>query len=319
VKAIFLIFVVLLSQFSAMAEDKEPEFRFDEKTALEAALLRPTEYTVVDRMAALRRHELNLDNIVAEYHRQPENQQDYYNKICKEEACLIVDTHVLSKEEIYGSSPEEDMMEASFGVTGIKLISKEEDKKKWQVRYFRANYADANLADLLVGEKWEVQKPRSSIDGVEIGRFIFQGDEGKNKLLIKAGLNHHREEVDGEKVDYDSYMVGIEYQRIFKVYGQRLRFTFTEGQSYSERVPHYEGIETARNNDGRTSKFMNFLGVSIGINVGDTLGVFGIVALEDCFLETYIWHRSGIFATVDAYNNIKGGSNFIGAATSCSF
>lgn len=323
-KAYLLIISILFSHFTAVAKAPHGDetLRFDDAYALEHALAYDHEPYIIKRNNTFQVDQFEIAALVEKYRQQPAGEQEYYDQVCQEDACLIIETHILNQEEIYGSNNAEDMVETQFGVTSIKLISKESAEsqsdaaKKWQVRYFKAHYADANLGELLIGEKWEVQRPHSTVDGVEIGRFIFQGTEGKHKLLIKAGLNHHQEEVEGEQVEFQSYMVGVEYQRIFKVYGKRIRFTFTEGQSYSERVPHYEGMETAADNEGRTSKFMNFLGISIGANLGDT---FGIMALEDCYLETYIWHRSGVFATVDAYNNIKGGSNFIGAATSCSF
>jgi len=85
---------------------------------------------------------------------------------------------------------------------------------------------------------------------------------------------------------------------IFKNY---VRVGFGEGFSYTTSILRVEYLE-AQEEDGKNSKFLNYLDISIDFNIGK------LVNQNDLYLGFLIKHRSGIFGLI---NNVEhGGSNY---------
>ena len=85
---------------------------------------------------------------------------------------------------------------------------------------------------------------------------------------------------------------------IFKNY---VRVGFGEGFSYTTSILRVEYLE-AQKEDGKNSKFLNYLDISIDFNIGK------LVSKDDLYLGFLIKHRSGIFGLI---NNVEhGGSNY---------
>ena len=64
------------------------------------------------------------------------------------------------------------------------------------------------------------------------------------------------------------------------------------------------------------SRLLNYLDVSLDLNVGDLIRNEGARA---CTLGLVISHRSGVFGLVDIFGNVNNGSNYNTAALECGF
>jgi hypothetical protein len=76
------------------------------------------------------------------------------------------------------------------------------------------------------------------------------------------------------------------------------------------RVPALE-TENVTRNDFKPSEYLNYLGPSIELNLGD---VVPWDPLADLWLGHTIHHRSAVFTTAQQFGRIKGGSNYPGVS-----
>ncbi|RHW77439.1 MipA/OmpV family protein [Colwellia sp. RSH04] len=86
----------------------------------------------------------------------------------------------------------------------------------------------------------------------------------------------------------------------------RWRLGFAEGLSYVSDVTYIERNEMEEKGY-RPSELMNFLDLSLDINLGD---IFNAPALKKTWLGYSIHHRSSIFEQASQFGRIKGGSNY---------
>lgn len=86
----------------------------------------------------------------------------------------------------------------------------------------------------------------------------------------------------------------------------RLRLGAAEGLSYMSDVTYIEKAEMEEKGY-RPSDLMNYLDLSIDINLGD---IFNANALRDTWLGYGLHHRSAVFEKSSLYGSIKGGSNY---------
>lgn len=86
----------------------------------------------------------------------------------------------------------------------------------------------------------------------------------------------------------------------------RWRLGFAEGLSYVSDVTYIERNEMEEKGY-RPSELMNFLDLSLDINLGD---IFNAPALNKTWLGYSIHHRSSIFEQASQFGRIKGGSNY---------
>ena len=93
------------------------------------------------------------------------------------------------------------------------------------------------------------------------------------------------------------------------------RIGIGEGVSYAWRVPDVER-QWAREHDEQTNRLMNYLDVSLDLNVGD---VIRNERARACTVGLVISHRSGVFGLVDLFGNVHNGSNYNTAALECGF
>jgi len=74
--------------------------------------------------------------------------------------------------------------------------------------------------------------------------------------------------------------------------------------------------DEARRHDRNTSRLLNYLDVSIDVNLGDLIRV---KPLGGCWLGFLIDHRSGAFGLIDIFGSVNGGSNYNTGYVECEF
>jgi len=101
----------------------------------------------------------------------------------------------------------------------------------------------------------------------------------------------------------DSYELAM-FLKLFyepKIFKNYVRVGFGEGFSYTNAIVKVELLE-AQDENGKNSKFLNYLDLSIDFNIGK------IFNQSNLYMGFLIKHRSGIFGLI---NNVKhGGSNY---------
>jgi outer membrane protein len=120
-------------------------------------------------------------------------------------------------------------------------------------------------------------------------------------FYAKAGLSYYDEGTYKNAEGADIYIKAIWNFDFLK---NRVRLGFGEGVSYTSRVLMAEYFDATSNNDN-TSKFLNYLDISLDFDLGRLVRY---KPLEDMYVGFVIKHRSGIFGLI---NNVKhGGSNY---------
>jgi len=120
-------------------------------------------------------------------------------------------------------------------------------------------------------------------------------------FYLKSGLSYYDEGRYKNAYGADIYIKAFWN---FDFAKNRVRLGFGEGISYTSRVLMSEYFDATANNDN-TSKFLNYLDISLDFDFGRLVGS---TSLRDLYVGFVIKHRSGIFGTI---NNVKhGGSNY---------
>jgi outer membrane protein len=101
-------------------------------------------------------------------------------------------------------------------------------------------------------------------------------------------------------------MIRVAFNLWFKPLPVKFRIGFAEGLSFANPVPSMEQREMDTK-EFRSSKLLNYLDFSFGLNMGD---IFRADSVQDLWFGYSIHHRSGIFTSSSAFGRIKGGSNY---------
>ena len=187
-------------------------------------------------------------------------------------------------------------------------------KPYWRFAYGWAT--PSSMGDILV--RWDVEDDPQNNQMVS----LFYGHPVADSLFtvesfdvyFTPGFVYHRPAdpyTDPDTgITYDSQPT-TEYVLAFKLYWNlkwpiHWRLGGAEGISYAKDVTNLE----QRNMDTkgyRESNLMNFIDVSIDLNLGD---LFKAESVRNLWFGYSLHHRSSIFETSSAFGRIKGGSNY---------
>ena len=187
-------------------------------------------------------------------------------------------------------------------------------KPYWRFAYGWAT--PSNMGDILL--RWDVEDDPQNNQMVS----VFYGHPVADSLFtvesldvyITPGFVYHREAdpfTDPDTgITYDSQPT-TEYVLAFKLYWNlewpiRWRLGGAEGISYARDVTNLEQREMDKKGY-RESNLMNYLDVSLDLNLGD---LFNTNAMRDLWFGYSLHHRSSIFETSSAFGRIRGGSNY---------
>ena len=185
----------------------------------------------------------------------------------------------------------------------------------WTVRINGGYATDKDLGQITTGEV-EVDEDESSMIGIDIGRPLV--DNWRDwpvdfawRMGVQRWLDHGAGAAGFAQTAYlKMYVRPFPWEHVVST-----RIGFGEGISYAWRVPEIER-RWARDHDDDTSRLLNYLDVSLDVNVGD---VIRNERARACTLGLVISHRSGVFGLVDIFGNVHNGSNYNTAALECGF
>lgn len=187
-------------------------------------------------------------------------------------------------------------------------------KPYWRFAYGWAT--PSNMGDILL--RWDVEDDpqNNQMMSVFYGHPVSDSLFGVESLdvYITPGFVYHRPAdpyTDPDSgVTYDSQPT-TEYVLAAKLYWNlkwpiRWRLGAAEGISYVKDITNLEQRELD-NKGYRPSNLMNFIDISIDLNIGD---LFNATSMRDLWFGYSLHHRSSIFETSSAFGRIKGGSNY---------
>jgi hypothetical protein len=189
-------------------------------------------------------------------------------------------------------------------------------RDSWSVRINAGYGTDSSLGEI-VGGDFDVDSDNASLIGVDIGRpFVDDWRDWPIDFAWRLGAQLHGAGEDGGQSAFvqtaylKMYWRPFPWERVVST-----RIGFGEGLSYAWRVPAVEVEYDERHDDG-TSRLLNYLDVSVDLNVGDLIRNERARA---CTLGLVISHRSGVFGLVDIFGGVHNGSNYNTAAVECGF
>ena len=173
--------------------------------------------------------------------------------------------------------------------------------------------ADANdLGEILRGD-FNPYTNNTSVYNLDAGWcFTHNFYDLPFDFYLKGGLSYFDENGAYDKRGEGPYKNFVEGTFYVKVYGKidfwhnRIRLGFGEGVSYAQEIPVVE-IDDATHNGtvDKSSKFLNYLDISLDIDVGRLIHV---KSMEDLYLGYTLKHRSSVFGLYG--NGAVNGSNY---------
>jgi outer membrane protein len=181
----------------------------------------------------------------------------------------------------------------------FSLQAKESKKYSFRAAYGYASEQD--LGEILFTLDFSKHPRDLSVYAIDGGYLLYEdiGDMPL-ELYAKGGLSYFNEDQFSDTYEVIAY-VKLIYNLDF--YSNRVRFGFGEGVSYVKDKLESELIEATAESD-KTSKFLNYLDITIDFDIGRMVGV---KSLEDLYFGYLLKHRSGVFGL---YNGVHGGSNY---------
>jgi len=120
-------------------------------------------------------------------------------------------------------------------------------------------------------------------------------------IYLKGGVSYFNEGAYDDTYEMLTYVKAF-YNVDFA--DNRMRFGFGEGVSYTTSLLEAERYESSQDG-GNTSKFLNYLDISIDFDIGKFLGS---PLWEETYVGILLKHRSGIYGLIN--NVANGGSNY---------
>ncbi len=185
----------------------------------------------------------------------------------------------------------------------------------WSARINAGYETDKDLGQITTGDV-EVDSDNSSLIGIDFGRPLVDNFRDLPidfawRIGVQRFLDHSAGASGFAQTVYlKMYLRPFPWERWVGT-----RIGFGEGVSYAWRVPDAERAYAA-NHDESTHRLLNYLDVSLDVNVGD---VIRNESAHACWLGLVISHRSGVFGLVDLFGNVHNGSNYNTAALECDF
>lgn len=214
------------------------------------------------------------------------------------------------------------ILSTAINIYGKPFDIKEGDNK-YNVRFTYGKGYYSNLGEIFLLDLQDYDQ-KSEIFGISGERYIYKDLFNKKlDISLQAGFIYHKQRIlDIDKANSlvnidnpsslrgkDTYQLNLALRFYYKDFPWndyvRTRISVAEGISYSF---NYLDIELSDMNNGDTtskSKFLNYIELNIGFNMGD---IFKVKSLDDSYIGIGISHRSGIYGLI---NNVSGGSNFV--------
>ena len=177
------------------------------------------------------------------------------------------------------------------------------DGKDFSLR-IGGGYSDFNdLGEILIGSfnTYEGDTYVINLDGG--WRFVENMYDLPFDWYLKGGLSYFNENNLNENGDILEGTLYVKVIYKLDVLKNRIRIGFGEGLSLASDVPIVE-IADAADSDKEVAKFLNYLDISVDLDIGRLMRVD---SMHDLYLGYTIKHRSGVGGL---FSGVTGGSNY---------
>ncbi len=177
------------------------------------------------------------------------------------------------------------------------------NKSPYSIR-IASGFADFNdLKDILKFNTHRYEKNLYVINvdaGWRMAKNVF---DGPVDIYLKSGFSHFNERGYADDVYegtlFAKFFVNLDFLQ------NRMRLGFGEGISYTNDILVVERDDAALNPENATARLLNYLDISVDIDVGRLLKV---KSMHDLYLGYVIKHRSGIKGL---FSGVHRGSNYL--------
>jgi outer membrane protein len=176
----------------------------------------------------------------------------------------------------------------------------QESQKRYSVRGVYGWATSKDLGEVVFG-KFSPDSKQYKVYSLDGGYLLWKNvNEWPLDIYAKGGLSYYDEDIYDNAYGADLYIKAFWNFDFLK---NRVRFGFGEGVSYTTKTLKIEE-EDAKVKSSPTSKFLNYLDISLDFDLGKLVRV---KSLEDTYVGLLVKHRSGAFGL---YNGVHGGSNY---------
>jgi len=158
-----------------------------------------------------------------------------------------------------------------------------------------------DLGDILLSGQVNPDHKEYKLYSVDGGKLLYSNvNDWPLDIYAKGGFTYYDEDYFDNCYGLDAYIKAFWN---FDFLGNRVRLGLGEGVSYTTKTLQIEE-EDAENKDSPTSKFLNYLDISLDFDIGK---LFSLKELEELYFGVVVKHRSGVSGL---YNGVHGGSNY---------
>ncbi|XHF82503.1 MipA/OmpV family protein [Vibrio sp. HN007] len=210
--------------------------------------------------------------------------------------------------EAYSSPAVDDRVQGEFyfgiGLFNEKGAPSKQLSNKPYIRVAHGWGTSSNMGDILL--RWDIEKDpyNNQLSSVFYGHPVADSLLGFDlDIYLTTGIAHHYSSEVQSRSTEGVFAVKAYYDFLWPT---KWRFGVAEGVSYIDNVTYLE--ETDNTGNGyESSKLMNYLDVSLDVNIGDLINK---PDYNNLWLGYSLHHRSAIFETSSRFGRIKGGSNY---------
>jgi hypothetical protein len=195
----------------------------------------------------------------------------------------------------------------------FKPSTDEERLTEWSWRVNYGYQADGNIiSEIDQGDFSKSTVADTNIAGVTLARILM--DTKRVDFYGKFSLFRHLETPDQENFNsYSAYIMATAKGYSPWSGNEIFRWGFGFGVSYADQIPLAEQRKQ-ESKGGTTSRFLNYLELQVDFPLRR---ISKAKWLQDCYAGMTVVHRSGIFGTVDMFDNVSGGADWITASLEC--
>ena len=170
--------------------------------------------------------------------------------------------------------------------------------ENYSLRVLYGKASESDLQQIIFGDFLKQQQNDFSVVALDAGYKLYENSNNTFNIYVKTGL---------ARFDDKSIQSVYETTLYFKAYYSFfhfLRLGAAEGISYTSGILQTEYLEAQRN-QGKNSKFLNYLDLSLDFNLGKFISYKWC---DELYVGWSLKHRSGIYGLI---NNVEhGGSNY---------
>ena len=181
----------------------------------------------------------------------------------------------------------------------------------WRVNY--GYQADGNIiSEVDQGDFSKSSVVDTNIAGIALARLLTDGK--RVDFYGKFAMYRHLETPHQENFNsYNAYIMAMAKGYSPWSGNEIFRWGFGFGVSYADQVPMAEQLKQEAKG-GTTSRFLNYLELQVDFPLRR---ISKAKWLQNCYAGMTVVHRSGIFGTVDMFDNVSGGADWITASLDC--